>query len=204
MKSRPLFNKSIVELETAYKNNSADESFCRTLLSELGHRTTQRAQKLKNKIVVVKKVTPAFTSKPPPRQTDTAFEEPKKKAQHSNEPRPEVQIAKPKFELGPKPAITNDPQNILRAWTALEVLAPQGFRREIDLVGGDKYRIAYIDRELPWENGERSRPKKRLFYELILGTINLGPAVEALLKLYSDSRRMLRALIAVLLLQVYC
>lgn len=27
-----------------------------------------------------------------------------------------------------------------------------------------------------------------MFYELILGTINLGPAVEALLKLYSDNR----------------
>lgn len=188
MKSRPFFNKSIVELETAYKNNNADESFCRTLLSELGHRTTQRAQMLKNKIVAGKKVTPAFTSKPPPRQTDSAIEEPKEKAQHFSEPRPEVQISKPKFELGPKPAITNDPQNILRAWTALEVLAPQGFRREIDLVGGDKYRIAYIDRELPWEKGERSRPKKRLYYELILGTINLGPAVEALLTLYSDSR----------------
>ena len=72
---------------------------------------------------------------------------------------------------------------------ALEVLSPQGYRREADLVGGQSSRIADISKaRLPWEVGEKSRPKKRLYYELILGTINLGPAVEALLKLYSDSR----------------
>jgi len=83
----------------------------------------------------------------------------------------------------------NDPQDILRTWTALEVLSPQGYRRETDLVAGDKSRIArFEDSDLPWELGERSRPKKRLYYELILGAVALAPAVEALLKLYADSR----------------
>jgi len=69
------------------------------------------------------------------------------------------------------------------------VLSPQSFRRETDLVAGDRSRIArFDDKELPWLKGERSRPKKRLYYELILGSIALGPAVERLLKIYSDQR----------------
>jgi len=60
---------------------------------------------------------------------------------------------------------------------------------EGDLAAGDTSRIARFDEvELPWERGERSRPKKRLYYELILGAIALGPAFEALLKLYADRR----------------
>ncbi|NOR61566.1 MAG: hypothetical protein GQ535_03605 [Rhodobacteraceae bacterium] len=188
MKNRPLFKKSIMELEAAFKENQSNQDYYPTLLEELSHRSTQRAQRLKNRIITTKKVEPTFTSPPPPRQISSTTEVPKGESQPANDPRPEVQSPRPRFQPGPKPAITNDPQNILRAWTALEVLAPQGYRREIDLVGGDKYRIAYLDRGLPWENGEKSRPNKRLYYELILGTINLGPAVEALLKLYSDSR----------------
>ena len=57
------------------------------------------------------------------------------------------------------------------------------------MVAGDRTRIArFEDKELPWKLGERSRPKKRLYYELILGAIELAPAVEDLLKLYADNR----------------
>lgn len=99
------------------------------------------------------------------------------------------EASNPPIKPGPKPSVNNDPQDILRTWTALEVLAPQGYRRETDLVGGEMARLAWLkEGPLPWEVGEKSRPKKRLYYELILGTINLGPAVEALLKLYADNR----------------
>lgn len=85
--------------------------------------------------------------------------------------------------------MTNDPQNILRTWTALEVLSPQGYRYETDLTAGDKSRIArFEDAEVPWIKGEHSRPKKRLYYELMLGAVALGPAVESLLKVYADKR----------------
>ncbi|MEM8636948.1 MAG: hypothetical protein AAGF33_18430, partial [Pseudomonadota bacterium] len=95
----------------------------------------------------------------------------------------------PKVEIGPKPDITNDAENILRTWTALEVLSPQGYRREIDLVAGDQRKIArFQDADLPWKEGERSLPRRRLYYELILGAVALSPAVEALLKLYADNR----------------
>lgn len=85
--------------------------------------------------------------------------------------------------------VTNDPQNILRTWTALEVLSPQGYRHETDLVAGEKSRIArFEDVEVPWIKDEPSRPKKRLYYELMLGAVALGPAVESLLKVYADKR----------------
>ena len=64
-----------------------------------------------------------------------------------------------------------------------------GFRKEADLTHGDPAYIAFLnDNLLPWEKGEKSRPKKRLYYELILGTIALGPAVEKLQKVYADNR----------------
>lgn len=92
-------------------------------------------------------------------------------------------------DLGPKPPVVNAAQDILRAWTALEVLSPQGFKRETDLTSGDNSRIARFDeRDLPWHLGERSPPKKLLYYELILGAIALAPAVEDLLNLYADNR----------------
>lgn len=82
----------------------------------------------------------------------------------------------------------NDPQDILRAWIALEVLSPQGYRREADSTGGDISRIWSLDdEELPWTKGS-SGSGKRVCYELILGTINLGPTFEALLGVYGDNR----------------
>lgn len=88
-----------------------------------------------------------------------------------------------------RPPVTNDAQDILRAWTALEVLSPQGYRRESDLAAGDGKKIArFEDRPLPWETGEKSIPGKRLYYELFLGAMELAPAVEALLKVYADKR----------------
>ena len=186
MAARPYFKKSIVELEKAYQTHQNDPDFCKTLLDELSHRSTQRAQHLRTKIE-------AANDKRPKQRQETQKEpwiiEP---AKHENEEPPlesEEAVPRPRVEVKPKPAVTNDPQNILRTWTALEVLSPQGYRRETDLVEGDRSRIArFEDTDLPWKEGERSRPKKRLYYELILGAVALAPAVEALLTVYADNR----------------
>lgn len=76
------------------------------------------------------------------------------------------------------------------AWTALETLAPQDFDRPEDLVPGQRECIARIgEGPLPWEGeGERSRPKKRLYYEVVLGELLLQPAYQALLERYADDR----------------
>jgi hypothetical protein len=58
------------------------------------------------------------------------------------------------------------------------------------LVGGERVRVASIvDKPLPWENGgERSRPNQRLYYQVILGTVDMETAVGALLAAYTDTR----------------
>jgi hypothetical protein len=59
-----------------------------------------------------------------------------------------------------------------------------------DLAGGDRQAVAWLDRDrLPWEGtGEKSRPKRKLFYQVVLGTVDLGTAVSELLARYADSR----------------
>ncbi|MCA0922968.1 AAA domain-containing protein [Pseudooceanicola nanhaiensis] len=190
MAARPYFKKSITELEATFASGRKDGEIRHQLLHELGFRNTQRALALKEKVLAANDVTTAGTAlsprsrqttEPQPRTNDT----PPRQQERVGPSEPGPMAAKP----GPKPDVTNDPQNILRTWTALEVLSPQGYRRETDLVAGDRSRIArFEDAELPWIKGERSRPKKRLYYELMLGAVALGPAVESLLKVYADKR----------------
>jgi len=92
-------------------------------------------------------------------------------------------------ETLPLPPITNKPDDILSAWMALEVLSPPAYIRSEDLAGGDRKRVATLnDLLLPWEQGERSRPNQRLYYQIVLGSIRMGLAVERLLERYRDSR----------------
>ena len=89
----------------------------------------------------------------------------------------------------PNPGVASAPSSILDAWTALEVLSPQTFRRPEDLASGDRRAVAAWEEKLPWQGvGERARPGTRLFYQLVLGTVDFGAAVERILTLYSDSR----------------
>jgi hypothetical protein len=45
------------------------------------------------------------------------------------------------------------------------------------------------EEKLPWEGfGEKARPNTRLFYQVVLGTVDFGAAIERLLSLYADSR----------------
>jgi len=181
---RPYLKKRIDELEAIYEESQGSGNTADELLHELEYRTTQRAQALKVRILA------ANDDKPQPQPvTDASI----KAEAHFFEMESEAPPANIYINIESaqklKPAITNEAQNILRSWTALEVLSPQSFRREVDLVAGEKDRIARLDREtLPWEKGEKARPKKRLYYELILGVIELAPAVESLLKVYSDTR----------------
>lgn len=191
-KKRPYINKSIQELEFIFSQKGSDAGIFNALQHELGFRTTNRARNLKRRLQSAQAELP-LKAEPKPAHTPRPESPPEPPTQDSDantwsiesQPLP----AKPAINIGPKPEVTNEPRNILRAWTALEVLSPQGYRRKTDLVGGDVSRIASIENDpLPWEKGEKSRPKKRLYYEVILGTINLGPAIEALLRVYSDAR----------------
>ena len=189
MANRPYFKKSIKELEATFKDNQGDSEILNCLLHELGFRSTHRALALKKQVQaangrLTKKVSVVKAS--PPARNKTSQHEP---VLPFDEPAKSAAPIEQAVKSVAKPPVTNVAQNILRAWTALEVLSPQGYRREIDLVAGDRKKIArFEDTPLPWELGEKSLPKKRLYYELILGAIELAPAVEALLKVYADKR----------------
>jgi hypothetical protein len=84
----------------------------------------------------------------------------------------------------PMPPVENSPIEILKAWTALEAVSPQTFRKPEDLVSGDRRAVARLDNgRLPWSGAgdPARRPKTRLFYQILLGTVDMEAAVAALL-----------------------
>ncbi|MGK9086410.1 hypothetical protein KXR64_21855 [Brucella intermedia] len=193
MSNRPLIQKGIVELEALFDRGSSDSSLLDELVAELCRRKTDRAQELRHRVMEARQTIP-HPSALSIGSSESAAE------------RPIIAAAKPgeRADSGGSasstafgihttlewPSISNDPQSILSAWTAMEVLSPPSFRKPEDLVGGDRYRIAQIDKEtLPWENGgEKSRPNQKLYYQIILGSIKMENAVSALLAIYTDSR----------------
>jgi hypothetical protein len=203
---RPYLQAGIAELERCYAAHLGDRDVLIDLQHELGHRSTARALQLRANVerrlvelgstasgevsvptgppprppqpTLPPRTTPPRTT-PPPLWTDEA------------PPRPPVDEVV--IEFGPAPdvsqPITNDPDALLSAWVALEVLAPSSFKRPEDLASGDRSRVAYLgDGPLPWERGEKSRPKQRLYYQVVLGAMPLQPAMDALLRRYGDSR----------------
>lgn len=100
-----------------------------------------------------------------------------------------IEVEEDPAPVGEDPEITDDPVAILDAWTALEVLSPQTFNKPEDLAEGDRRRIADFGRGLPWEGqGEKARPKTRLFYHVVLGAVRLELATASLLKAFGDRR----------------
>lgn len=189
MVKRPYFQKSIKELEALFAQSDRDPRTLNLLKSELRHRSTQRARALAKKVSAAGSAANTIETQAQPLSRKARPAErptPLETKQPTSSPAP---VTAKRTDLGPRPPVTNNPENILRTWTALEVLSPQAYQREADLAAGETSRIAHFDEQgLPWERGERSRPKKRLFYELILGAIALAPAFKALLKLYADCR----------------
>ncbi|MGB9611969.1 MAG: hypothetical protein ACPL7M_13445, partial [Bryobacteraceae bacterium] len=74
-------------------------------------------------------------------------------------------------------ALSGNPEAILSAWIALEVLSPQSYQRPEDLVAGDKKRVVKLHKgHLPWTEKPKKglfREKYRLYYQVPLGSISL-------------------------------
>lgn len=89
----------------------------------------------------------------------------------------------------PNPINLKEALNVLSAWTALEVLSPNSFRRPEELNNNDiKSVILFQDEDdLPWE-GEINLPpdNKNIFYQVIIGTLDLEKCMEALIEKYGD------------------
>ena len=85
--------------------------------------------------------------------------------------------------------MTNRPVDLIDAWSALEVLSPQTYRREAELASGAASNIVQIGYGLPWDRGPApSKPGSKVFFHLVLGTLEAGPAYEALVERFKDNR----------------
>ncbi|RRD23909.1 hypothetical protein ECB98_14735 [Brucellaceae bacterium VT-16-1752] len=195
MPKRPLIQKGVAELEKLFDQRRNEPEFLSDLLEELAERKTQRAQKLRQRAMQARG-TITQRSASHVRASESAAENPIIAAvtpvERLASPIPSSASA-PTTTIRPtpeRPLIRNDPGSILSAWTAMEVLSPPSFRKPEDLTSGDRYRIAQIDKDtLPWENGgEKSRPNQKLYYQVILGSIDMETAVSALLAVYTDTR----------------
>ncbi len=91
----------------------------------------------------------------------------------------------------PIPHHTNEPAAILATWTALEALSPQTYRHPEDLAAGDPSCVANLSTgRVPWGTGERSRPKRQLYYQIILGAIPIARATEELVKVFGEDEEL--------------
>ena len=174
---RPHMSRSIVELEADFAQRRQDSDFLRTLAAELAHRQTQRAGKLATQVAIaaaaLKTVSVVASLLPSPKGGSSQTEDPAAKS--------------PPRDPTPFPPIANRPADILSAWTAIEVLSPAQFDKPED-VAGQRTAVADLGPELPWRRGERSQPKKRMYYQVVLGAIALPAAFEALATVFADSR----------------
>lgn len=193
MSGRPFVSKGIQELEKQFVSRQGEQTFLQNLIHELSFRKTKRAQTLASRAQAAlngaHRTSPVKPTAVPGSSSSKASPSVQRSATApppvSPPPRP-----KPKFRATPRTQIDNRPQDVLAAWTAMEVLSPSVYRSPEDLAAGDRRRVAELGGgSLPWENGgERSRPKYRLYYQVVLGSILMEPAVSALLEVYTDAR----------------
>lgn len=180
--TRPYFQTSIEELEREFESRGDEPLVLSALLNELNYRNTLRAARLRQR------VQQRFTSAPG-RLAASA----ERSAQQVEIPREEtLQPEMPRVErLAPSeyPPITNTPEGVLSAWTALEVLSPPSqFTRPEDLPGVSRQDVVELTDNLPWDRGAKSKPKFKLFYQVALGSVKMEPAVARLIERYGDTR----------------
>ena len=205
--ARKFFHSSVQELEVLFKEQNKSIELLEALQEELTHRKTERAAKLRSQVAERLTALKGETSSrerspqkppiPPPDQHQSASLSPEGQPKPYPQPLP-TKAPDTKEKPGtvantipppPLPPVTNRPKEILAAWTALEVLSPPAYRRPEDLADGDRRRVATLSElSLPWERGEASRKNYRLYYQVVLGSIRMEPAVERLIERYGDTR----------------
>jgi len=173
-----------------FENRKDDGSVLKALQDELAHRETERAVKLRERVVMRLTQLEICPSASTLRQHPPQFERapiikndpilkahantlgvPQKSADYPDLTSTALRARVKNHSQQAIPPLTNAPESILSAWTALEVLSPQTFRKPEDLATGDRSLTRIDTAELPWERGEKSRPKRRLYYQIVLGAI---------------------------------
>lgn len=204
---RPYFSLGIEELERLFDQNRENRDILTSLSNELKHREKARPKKLQARVVQALGV----LQKPIQRQRQSplaaAMIEPEvirpealEKRQSSPSPRTISQPPRPieaETKYTPLPPKTpmnlagmDEPERVMLAWTALEVLSPQTFLKPEKLAGGRLERVSHFENaRLAWENGPvKAIPNNRLYFQVVLGTIAMEPAVGALLSVFTDHR----------------
>jgi hypothetical protein len=202
---RPYGKNSISELEAIFRRAKADVVVLRKLDHELGYRATRRALRLRSVVVAAHATLPSIDpvapstviSKGPtttgsPLLSATTQLAPVPAPSAATKPEPFLaRAAVPAVQnLRPLPSFSvpkgwNEPTAILAAWTALEALSPQTYRRPEDLAGGDRRCVvSFSAGRVPWEAGERSRPNYQLYYQVALGSIAMERATEELTRAF--------------------
>ncbi len=170
---RPFAQLDLSELERLVRDTPDRRTTNAAILAELRHRTVPEAPALQDRLQRM------LASDPVP--TPRGF---------APSPRPEAPpgpaSAEPPVD---RDAVANAPEDILRAWTAMEVLSPTTFQKPEDLAAGDPRRVARLDRGLPWADGPAPVAKdKRLYFQIVLGSVVMQPAFERLIQVFEDSR----------------
>lgn len=80
--------------------------------------------------------------------------------------------------------------NLLSAWTALEVLSPEIFSKKEKLAGGDKEAIIPMaGNTLPWgSGGKQPAQDKKLFYQVVIGALKLQEVEKQLHTQFPDPK----------------
>ncbi|WP_256003651.1 DEAD/DEAH box helicase [Pedobacter deserti] len=172
--TRPYFNYTIEQLEKEFSNKSNDHALVKGLLIELNHRNTLRAKKLVALIMDQEEKQVA--------EKATTLES---LSQSNMDP-----ITSIKENLEPAKVSKETSQNILSAWTCLEVLSPQTFTEPKDLAqnGDPQLILSFRSGKAPWEGpGGISKPNYQLFYNIVIGTIKVDESFKLLLKVYNDT-----------------
>ncbi|KII72795.1 hypothetical protein RF11_02169 [Thelohanellus kitauei] len=193
MKTRQYAQKSIFDLEAIFEQSSNNASELEQLLSELTFRNTARARTLTAKIeqcvVAISASSPSThhpdsvsiqSSRVVPHNSPAAEEQLQLKAIPDSAIR--EQFDKDQIDLGPIPSFSpsgkaNDARAILAAWTALEALSPQAYKRPEDMATGDRSRVALLERGVPWGPNARSKPSYKLYFEVVLSRSSSAPSL---------------------------
>ncbi|MEN3748696.1 AAA domain-containing protein [Sphingomonas sp. HF-S3] len=178
--SRPYADLGIDQLEKLVSDVSGSHPINDQILAELRYRNTQRALRLRGKLEKM--------LSGPDGRAEAQVPNPKPVSQSQSPSRATSSPRRP-LSLPPRSSDPNDPQNILRAWTVLEVLSPASFKTPADLAAGDGRRVARFEKGLPWAGGAAKSPHNtRLFFQIVLGSLAMQPAMEHLLQRFADNR----------------
>lgn len=208
MEPRPYVQKSVFDLEAIFEVSRNDATGLNRLSNELTFRNTAKARSLATKVnaaltelasVRVPTLSAsgelARASGPMPTESSTVVPNDALSRVVPMRPKPASaswqQSDENHIDLNPQPPFSpsgtpNGARAILAAWTALEALSPQGYKRPEEMASGDRSRVVLLERGIPWGPTARAKPNYRLYFEVILGAIALDRATDELVKVFGE------------------